>query len=409
MLASHLKEIHPNFPLRWALEGMMSHGKFEDRTVTNGMPILGLDYSFSDNTHQFYFEGAFKNVANLSDESLTDDDANGLNKNVGKNNGFGFREAFYRLSLDKTTLTAGLQSMTLGDEVLVDERVLGLSVDQNFGAFDAKFRIGSVDNNFSRMGEFCGSRKIFNLTRKTQAADELWQTNLTSYVLTWNPSYKAPEPVEETSEDGFEDYDEFEDFGEFESFDESKPLLQLKKVGLIAYQEFGEGFSYEKYWYGGFAEFKLPFDTDLKMETLGQSVPHQSAIIYFAELHKNFFWAGTGNFDMKAGYFGKINIDKRALFMSTFSHLYLGEVMRLDGRDIPIAYGSMMYSFPWRVKIHLKATAITQMKNEKISELDFELGILLFNHIKLTPIYSIISSKENDTMTMIRLEARAAI
>jgi hypothetical protein len=68
-----------------------------------------------------------------------------------------------------------------------------------------------------------------------------------------------------------------------------------------------------------------------------------------------------------------------------------------------------MYSFPWSVKIHLKATAITQVKNENISELDLELGILLFHHIKLTAIYSIISSKENEPMSMIRLEARAAI
>ncbi len=403
MLGSHLKEIQESFPLRWALELMMSHGKFEERTVSNGMFITGIDYSFFDNTHQFYFEATYKNVGKLTDDNLLNGDLAGLDKKVGNNGGFGFREAFYRFSLASTQLTVGLQSMTLGDEMLMDERVLGISFDQKIGAFDLKFRVGSVENSFSRMGDFCGSRKIFNLTRKTQAADELWKTDLSSFVIAWDPNYEVPQTQEENSYDDFEDFEDFEDVGV------SKSIIRLEEVGLVAYQEFGEGFPYEKYWYGGFVNLKIPLDIDMKLELLGQSVPNHSAIIYFAELHKNIFWTKAGNLDMKAGYFGKLNIDKQAQFMATFSHLYLGEVMRLDGRDIPVAYGSVIHTFPWDVRVHFKVTAISQIKKDRISEIDFELGVLIFNHIKLTPIYSYITSKNNDPMSMVRLEIRGAI
>ena len=83
--------------------------------------------------------------------------------------------------------------MKLGNYFLVDERVLGISVDQQFGAFTFHPRVGTVIDDFARMGRFCGNRHLYNLitTDYTEKIGEKGgETNLVGMVVNWNPSFE---------------------------------------------------------------------------------------------------------------------------------------------------------------------------------------------------------------------------
>jgi len=166
--------------------------------------MLGLNYEFSLQ-HQLYFEGAFKNFNKIKEDSLTGE------LTPISNNGWGFREFFYKFQGENTSITAGLQSSTLGDLFLIDERVLGFSYNQDIGKLTLNARLGTVQKDFARMGDFCGTRKLLYMVKGSKAGDRLGETNLFGAVASWN--FNRRTSSENENEFGSEVLDD-DDFGD---------------------------------------------------------------------------------------------------------------------------------------------------------------------------------------------------
>jgi len=128
-----------------------------DKTQLNGGMILAaVDFGFGGQKHHIYIEGGYKNWKNSEfvDESTLTDSRH-----------FGMRQAFYSYTNNGTKLKIGLHETRLGDFFLIDERVMGASIDQEIGAFTINARLGTVNKSFARMGKFCANRHLYGLIK----------------------------------------------------------------------------------------------------------------------------------------------------------------------------------------------------------------------------------------------------
>jgi len=412
-LGAYVSPVWKDAPLSWAAEISMAPGKLNEHIVSNGIWMLGLNYEFNLQ-HQLYFEGAFKNYSKIKTDSTS-----------GKmlpisNNGFGFREFFYKYQGETAVLTAGLQTSTLGDLFLMDERMLGISYNQDLGKLSIKTRLGTVDKNFARMGDFCGTRKLLYMVKGSKAGDRLGKTNLFGTVVVWNFNRQISNSNSDgmtedefTSEalsgdsaddDDFSSDDEFSD-DEFSEFSQEKSLIN--NAGLVFYSEFGSLYPATKYYTGGLIQFNFPWDINLNAEIVGQYDNKNNAIMYFLELQRNFSWQSIGNTSAELGLITYTAIDDGAIPNPSFSNMYMGEILRLDARDAPIVYFSLKQHFPYKVLHYFKLAYIKQIYGHQFNEFDFELRFKLFHHLQVSPMFSLMNSLPLDKkITMLRAEFR---
>jgi len=260
--------------------------------------------------------------------------------------------------------------------------------------------------NFARMGQFCANRHLYNIIELTKPniyteniGKSPMETNLTGLTINWNPSYtKKPE----------ETGDEFSEFDEFSDAEDNKEPL-ISNVGLILYSEYGKIIPEPKLYAGSMVDFNIPLEMKLQTGAIFQHLQDNNALVYIAKLKRNFMWNSGNHTEIGTAFIGKYNIDENALFQPLFSNLFLGEIMRLDATDFPLWQASVKHNFAGKLKFHVGIKAVGQIYDNKTQEIDLEAGLKLFNHVKITSIFSRVQSTAlpNDTY-MGRLELRVA-
>ncbi|HBX52552.1 MAG TPA: hypothetical protein DEH02_15925 [Bacteroidales bacterium] len=447
VLGSHLKPFSEKFPLQWALEGTGSFGLSDNRNISNAMLFAGLDYT--KGKHQLYLEGGYKGFRDSwsypGKDNLGD---NYIGFGLFQQNKPGLREAFYKYKEnDKLTLTVGLHSMKSADYFLINERVIGISGTSYKDAFSINFNAGSVVRRFSRMGEFCSVKYIYNVfpvKDEIQAAKDLGKTNLANVVVLWDPHYKkiikkedTPDsnpdefkPLEgtvENSEDEFKPMedefksadDEFktneEEFKAFGSNDEGKEkeksqIKIIKHVGLILHNEFTLSENSSVKWYAGaLTHLNLPYQMELKIEVLQQFQQDHNCTGYYTTIARDFNW-GKQKSELGAGMMGKINLSDSAVFSPAYSNLWIGEVVRLDTWNAPLVFSHVKHVFPGKNKLFVKLKGAAQLQGNYTKILDLESGIKLYKNFKISGIFSVVDADPiNSPYFMGRIEIRITI
>ena len=431
-LGAHLTPFKKDGTILWAIEGTMAPGimsspydSLENTKLNGGMVLAALDFGFMQNKSHIYIEGGYKNWQNsdfVDKSKLTD------------SKHFGMRQAFYSFSNKKTKIKVGLHETRLGDFFLIDERILGASVDQEIGAFTVNVRGGTVNKSFARMGKFCSNRHLYSIINPDfteKIGDKVGETNLAGFAINWNPHHVKEKP-QNNSTDEFTDSnndefsnndDEFHenhDFNEFGGSDEfadtqeakSKQKISLKNVGFIVYDEFGS----EKYipenklYTGALVDLDLPFGFFMQTGAVYQNMLNNNALVYIAKLGKSQSWNNGSLTKISGAYIGKYNIDDNAIFQPLFSNLFIGEVVRMDAPNFPLWQAAVKHRFPGKMKFHIAIKAVGELENAKTNEQDIEFGFLAFKkHLKATIIGSRIESLafDNDVI-MARIELRLA-
>ena len=398
-LGGHLTPFHKNVPILWAVEGTMAPGIMTDfetdpAKLNGGMVLAALDFTFLKKSN-FYFEGGYKMWNNSAIPTPADD----------KSKHIGMRQVFYSFTGETTKIMLGLHEMKLGDYLLIDERVLGMSFDQEINAFSFNFRTGTVMQNFARMGQFCGNKHLYNIidssanTYTENIGKKPGETNLVGLTINWNPSY---------SKKADESEDEFSEFDEFSETEDSKDPF-VDNVGLVLYAEFGKIIPDPKIYVGSLIDFNLPLKMKLQTGSIFQSMTDNNALVYIAKLNRGIMWNSGGNTQIGGAYIGKYEIDDNALFQPLFSNLFVGEIMRLDAVDFPLWQASIKHNFTGKLKFHVGFKAVGQIYDNQTFEMDLEAGLKLFKHIKITTIFSRVQNNalQND-IYMGRLELRVA-
>lgn len=432
MIGAHLTPFAENFPVSWAIEGTIAPGFMTSpydslsNTILNGGMLLGaLEFNFAKKSH-IYIEGGYKNWSN---SALVDD------KNQ-KSRHLGIRQFFYSYSSENTKVKIGLHETRLGNYFLVDERILGGSIDQNIGAFTFNLRGGTVLKNFARMGQFCSNKHLYGVIHPDyteKIGKKLGETNLAGLVINWNPHFNKTDyndgddfsdTVDEFSDSGDEflssndenhenhDFNEFSEEDEFSSGSKSNGSFTLSNIGLILYDEFGveEYIPDNKFYIGSLIDFELPLGIQLQTGAVYQNMNLNNAFVYIVKLGLNVTWNNSSNTKFGAAYIGKVEVDDNAIFQPLFSNLFLGEIMRLDAPDFPLWQGSVKHRFPSKMKFHVAVKAVGQIDDPKTNEQDLEFGMLAFkNHVKVTLIGSHVQTQNlPDDFFTARVEVRIA-
>ena len=421
MLGAHLTPFKKDVPILWGVEGTMAPGVMSspftdgDKTQLNGGMLLGaLDFGFLKKNH-IYVEGGYKNWINSEFATVKDDD---LSRHIG------VRQAFYSYTTDKTKIKLGLHETRLGDFFLIDERVLGASIDQEIGAFTVNARVGTVNKNFARMGKFCANRHLYGIINSDyteRIGENLGETNLAGFAINWNPHYVKEKPQtnstddfsdsnndEFSSEDEFSnsddefhenhDFNEFGNSDEFSNNSESKPKqkISIKNIGLIVYDEFGsnEYIPDNKLYTGMLVDIELPYGFIMQTGGVNQNMLNNNSFVYIAKLAKNITWENASNTKISGAYIGKYDFDDNAIFQPLFSNLFIGEIMRMDATEFPLWQAMIKHRFPGKMKFHIAVKAVGQIEDAKTNEQDIEFGLMAFKkHVKMTLIGRISSSK----------------
>ena len=434
MLGAHLTPVTENSNISWGVEGTVAPGIMtspyengKSTTIGGGMLIGAMDFSFLNN-HSFYVEGGYKNWTNSE-----------FVESTKSNRPVGMRQAFYSFTNTNTKIKFGLHESRLGNFIMLDDRIMGLSINQNIGAFTVDASVGSVSSSFTRMGKFCANRHIYGVLSPNYTENigtKIGETNLAGVVINWNPNFVKAEVsgVEEASEfddefastDEFNNNDEFHenhDFNEFGSNDEfsednvtelkqKSSFISVKNIGLIFYSEFGnESYIPDSKLYTGFiADINLPFNIFMQASSIYQNMQNNNSFVYIAKIGKSKIWENASNTKLSGAYIGKVNIDDNALFQPLFSNLFIGEIMRMDATEFPLWQVALKHRFPGKLKMHVAVKAVAQTDNNKTNEQDIEFGLMAFkNHIKLTLIGSRVETLAlPEDFYMARLEMRVA-
>ena len=398
MLGGHLTPFHKDVPLLWAIEGTMAPGYMGDfdqdpAILSGGMVLAALDLTIYKK-HNFYVEGGVKKWKN---SALSQD-------MPGKSRPVGIRQGVYNFNGETTNLKLGLHETKLGDFFLIDERVMGASLDQEMGAFTLNVRGGSVLQNFARMGQFCANRHIYNIIGNNYTENigkKFGETNFAGVALNWNPDFEKEEEGDEFSE--------FSEFDEFSDDSETKKDPFLSNVSIVFYDEFGTIIPDNKLYAGSIIDFSLPLKFTFQTGAVYQSMLDNNSVVYIGKLKRAVNWKKVGMTQFAASYIGKYNIDDNAVFQPLFSNLFVGEIMRLDAPDFPLWQVKIKHNFPSKIKFHVGFKAMGQIENNQTSEVDFELGMKLFKHAKISTIFSRVESKAlAEDIYMGRLELRVA-
>ncbi len=447
MLGAHLTPFKKDIPILWAVEGTMAPGimtspydTLDPTRLNGGMLLAALDFGFGKNKNHIYIEGGYKNWQN---SKFVDDKEEKSSRHLG------IRQAFYSYTGETFKLKVGLHETRLGDFFLVDERVLGVSLDKEIGAFTVNTRVGTVNKSFARMGKFCANRHLYGVINNGNYTENIGkkvgETNLAGIVINWDPHYKKPEPAttkedefsetnnnEFSSDDEFSSSDEFEttdefhenhDFNKFGSSDEftkesvknkSKQKISLTNIGLLFYDEFGveEYIPENKFYAGLLFDIDLPFGFFMQTGGVYQNMLHQNTFVYIAKFGKSKTWDNASLTKISGAYIGKVNLDKDARFQPLFSNLFIGEVMRMDAAQFPLWQAMIKHRFPGKRKIHIAAKFVGQIEDAKTNEQDLEIGLMaLKNHLKITLIGSRVESQAigiDNEFYMGRVELRVA-
>lgn len=407
-LGAHLTPFHKDVPILWAIEGTIAPGimtsPYNDTDITklNGGMILGaLDFTFLKN-HNFYFEGGYKNW--VTSDFVTDAAAN-------KSKNFGMRQVFYSYTNNNFKIKAGLHETQLGSFPILDERILGISVDKTIGAFSINFRGGTVMKNFARMGVFCSNRHLYGIISPNfteNIGKKPGDTNLAGIAVNWNPQHKKTDQSQFAN--STDEFSEFSD--EFSSGSVDNKNFEVSQVQFLFYNEFGNEHYIpdHKLYIGAFADMTLPFDFVAKIGGIYQNMFNNNTVIYIANLGRIISWQNGSSTRLDVSYIGKADVTQDALYMPIFSNLFLGEIMRLDAADFPLWNAKISHRFPGKLKFNVGVKAVGQIQDAKTNEQDIELGLTtLKNHLKVTLIGSRVQTilTPND-FYMLRAELRLA-
>ncbi|MEA3496951.1 MAG: hypothetical protein U9R42_13075 [Bacteroidota bacterium] len=410
MLGAHLTPFKKDVPILWAIEGTMAPGLMTspyaniDNTKLNGGMLLGaLDFTFLKK-HNFYIEGGYKNWEN---SELVDE-------NTDKSRQLGIKQAFYTLTGNNFKLKIGLHETKLGNFYLIDERILGASVDKEIGAFTINLRGGTVMKNFARMGQFCSNRHLYGILNPDYTENigkKTGETNLAGIVINWNPNFEKVD-IASNSENEFSSTDEFSDFSSTDEFSDvqKKQKIIISNIAIILYNEFGSIIPNHKLYTGSLIDFKLPYEFTFQTGGIYQNMKDHNTIVFIAGLVKNAGWNNGSNTKISGAFIGKADIDDDAVFQPLFSNLFLGEIMRLDASDFPLWKSEIKHNFPGKLNFYAAIKAVGQIKENETNEQDIEFGIKTFNnHLKLTTIFSRVETLAfPDDIYMARLEMRLA-
>ncbi len=392
-LAAYLKPVGQS-NIYWSGELTGGSGYITNNLISNGMGLIGMDWSFGKST--IYAEGGIKYWNRYDFDAST----------VSDNFHAGIRELYYQYKWQPASLIVGIQSARLDDDFLLNERILGGNFKLNRGKWAMNLLGGSVTKDFARNGTFCNVGYLYDILPGRQRAligNAFGQTNLVAGTLKYQPHKSSGKAKASIPEDEFSS----SEFGE--SIDQPQErkvnTLKIESIGAVVYSEFGDWITTPFVTSGLFAQAEWGKSWSLKPEILIQSASNNKALVYSLKLEK-MFEGEKSRTNLNLRVLGKSNIDANARVLNSFSNIFAGDVIRLDAIDLPFFQAGIKHSLQ-NQKIHIKAQYASQFSGNEMKEFDLEAGKKFGKKLQVNLLSGYVkSSLLSNNALMGRLEFR---
>lgn len=120
-----------------------------------------------------------------------------------------------------------------------------------------------------------------------------------------------------------------------------------------------------------------------------------------------FVLENSQRFEFQARVLESTQLDKGAMIKNSFSNLFLGDVIRLEAKDLPLYQASLRYSIP-KHSLHFKIQYTSEFDSNGLSEIDLSIGKRILKQVQLSAIGGYIKSPtlEHKDAFLARIEAR---
>jgi hypothetical protein len=354
----------PYTPVKAGIELVGSGGFIGDNYFGFFAGIAAIDFTIKQ--HTFYVEGGIKTWGRYD-----------LSIDQKYHNTYGgFREAYYQFLTKKLSLRLGIQTISLDDDYLVNDRAAGVNFGFDYKKWSFQAAGGSVMKHFSRNGLFCNVGYVYDILHRDRAlmGNRLFEINFGAITISYN----------------------------------NKDITKgLNKIGIALYDEFGSRIDTNVFMGGLYATVTLPFEIELIPEVLYQNSLNNDALLYSLGLRKIFTFDNTQRLDIRARLLLSTAIDKGAGIRNSFSNLFLGDVIRLESQDLPLYQASVRYSIP-KQSLHFKVQYTSQFDRTGLSELDISIAKKVFKQLQLAAIGGYLKSPglQKKDAFFARIEAR---
>ena len=400
-LNAHLKPVSARLPgLQWSTELSLSGGGIQSQNLNRyfSRELVFALFDLQWASHQFVIEGGLK-YWYRSDEGPGGGGTGGYdNYKRPRKRHAGMRELYYQYSGENTVIRTGLQSMN--QSLLLDERVLGFSMDYKLPRMDLAVRGGTVSTQFSRMNDFCGTRHIYRVIRGGRfdlVGRQPGETNFAAAVLAWTPGAAA-----EISNANLNDLS-FDSFGSVDSEKESA----LKKIGWMTLHEFGSGFHASKLYSGLFSYWEFPGSVNADVQLFYQYLVDDHCLGFKVAFDRSFSWKGKSVSILRFSWYGTAELQSGSRFYPSFSNIYAGDWARLDALHMPFYVVEIRHSIG---NPTLYCRWVSQTELDHSTELDAGLNLKIYKGWRLYAQYSIFSADILDhSADLFKLETRLTL
>jgi len=363
--------------LMWAGELTGAAGALYHNTISNEMGFLGLD--FSTPHHTFYGEGGFK-YWQRTDHALN---------TTFSNSHWGIRELLYSYKHEAGKLTVGIQSVSSPDGFLVNERMAGLNIVQNFSQWRFSFSGGTVTRDFARNGVFCSKGYLYDIIPHDERALIGIKAGDTNFAFL-SAEHKVGQSKAATDE--------------FSSPSDELSRSYIDSYGGILYTEFGDWIENGSTLMALYSRMEWRGVLSFSPEVIYQSGLNNRALIYRLAIQKD-IESDKGNVTtLMVRYFGLNAVDEGAQAAISFSNIMAGEVLRLDAIDFPLLQAFVKQRFA-KAKCHIKLQYSQQTHVDRMSEIDAEVGKKFWQKLSVNLQYGHILSNDITT-NQLRTELR---
>jgi len=428
-LTAHLKELFDGSGLYWSAEitGALGTTDSGSDLFSRDSLFLSLDWQLG-NRFNIYFEGGIRyfDGRNLNSKSDNQNDQTGTNPN-GNRYGwdenrfseldsklfFKLKESFVQYKTDTLTISTGLKAATSEDKFLLDERTIGLFIDNKFSDFKLSIYGGTAVKNLT-YGDKGWLKKSINpeelIIETYRPSNKIGESNYIGASLSYSPGKGliSAKRGGYGSENAFPQEDEFLPV-ETESFE------LLEKTGILINYEFGDQIGKDEYlgenrfYYGLFGELNIFDFFDLTISGIIQSVLDNRAFGYYLRAGRSVSLGNLGDIYFNTTYVGYTEIEGALNFAPSFTHYSKGEILGLEPLNAPFYQVEIDYTFPTENLLRLSVGYFRQTEKsvDEAAELDITSTIQIYRGLRIYLIYSNVDSlRLNQPVNYFGIETR---
>ncbi len=341
-LNAHLLELNPHVKANAEAVIGVYHSNFKDPNETTVTPMVNFatDVTTSDRTNVFV-NGSIKYKVETTSEASEDTSSEGKKGAQIGDWRILFRDAYLHQKNDVFDAKIGFMTYTLGEQLLLDDRALGIDVTVPGKLFSTRFFAAGVLDPFSREKQNCISKNTFRPHDEEESNESETGTekkgkgrnfSISKHFAGFRVDFSENN---QHSTDAQQKASDKED--EFVATTMEQANTSRTHYGLLYLVESRDDFTTFRHFPGAFLNTSIA-TVDLNAETALQLYDGDSTLGYLGKAYRSFVLPDSQIVKLFTGYTAFNTIKGDSAFEPSYSNIFLGEVNQYLTKENNIAF-----------------------------------------------------------------------